>query len=105
MFCYDACEYFMQKYINVKFSNLRDRVAGDFMSFTMGLVDSRVVGVLMGDEKSRFNVATVGVLAFSVEDFFVELNVVVVDSVVESDGDHLGDIPGWQITGNDCAVF
>lgn len=59
----------------------------------------------MGDEERRFNVATVGVLALAVEDFFVELNVVVVDSVIESDGDHLGDVFGWQIARDDSAVF
>lgn len=78
---------------------------GDFVSFTMRLLNSGIVGILMGDEESRLNIATVGILALSIEYFFVELNVVVVDSVVESDGDHLGYISRWQVAGDDRAVF
>lgn len=75
------------------------------MTFTMRLLNSRIVGILVGDEESCLNIATVGVLALSIEYFFVELNVVIVDSVVESDSDHLGYISGWQIAGDDRAVF
>lgn len=78
---------------------------GDFVSFTMRLLNCGIVGILVGDEESRLNIATVRVLALSIEYFFVELNVVVVDSVVKSDGDHLGYISGWEVAGNDCAVF
>lgn len=86
-------------------SNLRDRVDGDFVSFTMRLLNRGIVGILMGDEESRLNIATVRVLALSIKNFFVEFNVIIVDSVVESDSDHLRNISGWQVTGDDRAVF
>ena len=49
-----------------------------------------VVGVLMRDVESSLDVATVGILPLLVEDLGIEVNVVVIDGVVEGDGDHLG---------------
>lgn len=77
----------------------------DLVSFSVGFRNSRVVGVFVGNEVSRPDIATVGVFTFSVKDFFVEFNVVVVDGVIEGDGDHLGDVSGGQVAGNYCAVF
>lgn len=86
-------------------SNLRDGVDGDFVSFTMRFLDSGIIGIFMGDEVSRFNIATVGVFALPIEYFFVEFNVVVVDGIVESDGYHLGYISGWQVARDNRAIF
>lgn len=74
--------------------NLRDRVNRDLVSLSVSFMYGRVVAVLVRDEVSSFDVAAVGVFAFSVKDFFVELDVVVVDGIVEGDGDHLGHVLG-----------
>lgn len=52
-----------------------------------------------------FNVAAVGVLALAVEDFLVQLDVVVVDGVVEGDGDHHGHVLGWKVAGHGGSVL
>lgn len=52
-----------------------------------------------------FDVAAIWIFALSVENFLVQLNIVVVNGIIESDGDHLRNIFVWQITGNGCAVF
>ena len=68
---------------------LRDGVNGDFVSFPVHFLDSRVVGVLVRDEEGGLDFATVRVLAFPVEDLFVQADIVVVDGVIERDRDHL----------------
>lgn len=77
----------------------------DFVSFTMRFLNSGIVGILMGVKESRLNIATVRVFALPIEYILVEFNVIVVDSVVESDCDHLGYISRWQVAGDDRAVF
>lgn len=59
----------------------------------------------MRHKECGFDVATVGVLAFTVEDFFVETDIVVVDSIVESDCDHLGYVCGFEASGNVGTIF
>lgn len=77
----------------------------DLVTLAMGLLDGRVVAVLVRDEVRGFDVAAVGVLALSVEHLLVQLDVVVVDGVVESDGDHHGDVFGGKASGNRGAVL
>lgn len=62
---------------------------GDFVSFSVHFLDSRVVGVLVRDEEGGLDFATVRVLAFPVEDLFIQADIVVVDGVIERDRDHL----------------
>lgn len=52
-----------------------------------------------------FDIAAIRVFTFSIEDLFVQFNVVIVDSIVKSDGDHLWYVSGRQVTGDDRAVF
>lgn len=78
---------------------------GNLVTFPVSLLDGGVVGILVRDEVSGFDIASVRVLAFAVKDLFVEFDVVVVDGIVEGDGDHLRDVLGRQVTGDDCAVF
>jgi hypothetical protein len=59
----------------------------------------------MGHEECGFDVAAVGILALSIEHLLVELNVVVVDGIVEGDGDHLRDVFGGQVAGRGRAVL
>jgi hypothetical protein len=54
----------------------------------------------VGHEECRFDVAAVGILSLSIEHFLVELDVVVVDGIVEGDGDHLWDVFRGQIARN-----
>ena len=43
----------------------------------------------MRNKETGFDVAAVGIFPLLVEDFTVEVNVVIVDGIVEGDGDHL----------------
>jgi len=72
---------------------------GDLVTFPMHLLDCGIVGVLMRHKEGRFDVTTIWILAFAVKDIFIEADVVVVDGVVESDRDHLGNIFEREITG------
>ena len=51
----------------------------------------------MGNEEGGFNVAAIGILALSIEDVFIQADVVVVDCVIESYRNHLRHVFGWQI--------
>ena len=74
------------------------------MTLTMGFLYSRIVGIFVGDKEGGLNVATVGILAV-LEDFLVQFNVVVINGIIESDGNHHGYILGGQITGNSSTIF
>lgn len=78
---------------------------GDFVSFPVRLLNGGVVGVLVRDKERRLDVAAVGVLPLAAEDLLVQFDVVVVDGVVEGDGDHLGHVFGRQVSGYRRAVF
>lgn len=77
----------------------------DLVSLAVSFLHSGVVGVLVGHEVGGLDVATVGVLAFAVEHFFVQFDVVVVDSVVEGNRDHLRHVFGWQVARDCGAIF
>lgn len=66
----------------------------NFVSFAMRFLHSGIIAVFVRDEESCLNVAPIGVLAFSIKDIFVQLNVVVVNGIVESNGDHHRNIFG-----------
>lgn len=83
---------------------VRDRVHGNLVTLARSLLHGGVVGVLVGEEVGGLDVAAVGVLA-TLEDLLVQLNVVVVDGIIERDGDHHGHILGGQIAGNRGAVL
>lgn len=75
--------------------NLRDGVYCDFMTLAVCLLYGGIISIFVGHEERGFDVTAVGVLALSVEDLLVELDVVVVDGVIEGDGDHLGNVFRW----------
>lgn len=85
--------------------NLRNRVDGDFVTFSVRLLNSRVIGVFVGNEVSGLDIASIGIFALAIEYFFVEVDVVVVDGIIESDSDHLRYIPSGQVTGDHRAVL
>lgn len=58
----------------------------------------------MGHEEGAANLAAVGIVAAPVEDFFVQVYVVHVDGSIEGDGDHLGDVGGFQVSGDSGTV-
>lgn len=76
----------------------------DLVSFTVDLLDGRVVAVLVRHKVCGFDVTAIGVLALSVEHLLVEFDVVVVDSIIERHGDHHGDVFGGQATRN-CSTI
>lgn len=51
------------------------------------------------------DVASVRILTLAIEHLLVQKDVVVVDGVVEGDGDHHGDVLGRQIAGHCRAVL
>lgn len=85
--------------------HLRDRVHGNLVSLAVGFRHGRVVGVLVRDEVRRLDVAPVRVLALAVEDLLVQIDVVVVDGIVEGDGDHHWDVLGRQVPGDGGTVL
>ena len=64
-------------------------------------------------KETGFDVAAVGVFPLLIEDFTIEVNVIVVDGIVEGDGDHLRNVlavgagrPDFaQVTGHLGAVL
>lgn len=68
-----------------------DGVDGNLVTLTMHFLDSRVIGVLMGDEEGRLDGTLVRVEAL-VENQLIEIDIFDVNGVVERDSDHLGHI-------------
>ena len=70
------------------------------MTQRMHVLNSRVVGVLVGNKERGLDVASIGILALPVEDLIVQINVVVVDGIVKGNHDHLRNIgtvrPCWS---------
>lgn len=83
------------------------------MAKVVHVLDGGVVAVLVRHEEGGLDVAAVGVLSLLVEDLLVKVDVVVVDGIVEGDGDHLGNVvavgSGWsnsaKTTGNLSSVL
>lgn len=78
---------------------------GDLVSLAVGFLDSGIVAVLVWDEEGGLDVAAVWVLALAIKHFLVEFDVVVVDGIIEGDGDHLRDVLGGQVPGNCGTIF
>lgn len=77
-----------------------DGEGGDLVTATVEVLHGRVVGVSVRHEEGSFNLAAVGILTNSAEDFFVESDVVAVDGSAEGQCDHLRNVAGFQSTGN-----
>lgn len=77
----------------------------DLVPFPVRLLDGRVIGVLVRHKVRRFDIATIRVFAFTIEYFFVEFDIVIIDGVVESDGNHLRNIFSLQVSRNRGTVF
>lgn len=75
------------------------------MAFPVHLLHSRVISVFVRDEEGGLDVATIRILAFSVEDLFVETDIVVVDGIVEGYRNHLRHVLGRKITGDARSIF
>lgn len=75
------------------------------MPLAVRLLNGGIVGVLVRDEERGLDVAAVGVLALPAEHLLVQLDVVVVDGVIEGDGDHLGYVLGRQVAGDGRTVL
>jgi len=75
------------------------------VAFPVGFLHRRVVGVLVRHEERGFDVTSVGVPTFAIENFLVQFDVVVVDGIVKGDRNHLRDFFGWQVVRYSCAVF
>jgi len=78
---------------------------GDLVALAVCLLHSGVVGVLVRHEEGGFDVTAVGVLAISVEDILVQLDVVIVNGIIESDGNHLGNVLRWEVSGDRSSVL
>ena len=77
--------------------NLPDGMHSNLVTSAMKLTNSRIVSVLVGNEERGLNITTVRILTVS-EDMVVQVNIVVVDSVVKSDHDHLRNVLGAQVS-------
>lgn len=72
---------------------------GDLVALSVHFLDRGVVGVLVRDEERRLDIASVRILALTVENILVEADVVVVDGVVEGYRDHLRHVLAREIAG------
>lgn len=66
----------------------------DFMPLAMRFLDGGVIGVFMAYKVGSLDVTAVRIFALAVEHFFIQFNVVIIDRIIESDGDHLGNVLG-----------
>jgi len=57
----------------------------------------------VGNEETGLNVTAIRIDSLLVKDLPVEVNVVVVDGVIEGDGDHLGDVLAVGSSGSNLA--
>ena len=60
-------KYILETRVEQKDRNLRNRVGSDLVTLAVDFLDTRVVGVLVRDEKSGLNVTSVGVFAHAIE--------------------------------------
>lgn len=67
----------------------------DFVSLSVHFLYGGVIGVFVGDKECCLDITAVWIAAFAVEYFLVEANVVVINGIVECDGDHLGHVFVW----------
>lgn len=75
------------------------------MSLSVRFLHGGVVGILVWDEEGGLDVTAVGIFAISVEDVLIQLNVIVVDGIIECDGDHLRDVLCWKISRDSSAIL
>ncbi len=76
----------------------------DLVASTVKLLHGRVVGVLVRNVVGSLERAAVRILPFAVEDLLEQVNVVRVDSTVESDGDHLRNLSGINVARHPGAI-
>lgn len=74
------------------------------MSFPVKILYCGVISVFVVNEERSTNLAAVWVLSVSIEDFFVEIDVVDVDGSVKSNCDHLGNLVGLNLAGDPGSV-
>ena len=89
---------------------MSDGVGSNLVSKSVHILDSGVVGVVMGHEECGFDITTIGISPLLVEDFLVEINISNVDGVIECECDHLWDpgapvILGTQVSGHLSSVL
>lgn len=60
-------KYILETRVEQKDRNLRNRVGSDLVTLAVDFLDTRVVGVLVRDEESGLNVASVRVFAHAIE--------------------------------------
>lgn len=77
----------------------------NLVAFPVHLLHGRVISVLVRDEEGGLDVATIRILAFSVEDLFVETDIVVIDGIVEGYRNHLRHVLARKITGYARSIF
>lgn len=75
------------------------------MSLSVCLLNCRVIGIFVGHEESGFDFTSIGILATSIEHFFVEIDVVVIYGIVKCNCNHHWDILGGKISRNGCSIL
>lgn len=84
---------------------LRNWMNCNFMTFAVCLLNGWIVCVFVWYKVSGFNVTAIWIFTFSIEDFFVKLNVVIIDGIVECNRNHHWHIFWGQSTGNSGSVL
>ena len=73
---------------------MREREDTNLVPSPVQVLNSRVVGVLVGSEESSSNLTSIRIGPLTVEYILVQVDVIYVNGPVEGDGDHLGYV-GW----------
>jgi hypothetical protein len=77
----------------------------NLVSLSVRFLHGGIIGIFVRDEEGGLDVTTVGIFAISVEDVLIQLHVIVVDGVIERDGDHLRDVLCWKISRDRSAIL
>lgn len=77
---------------------------GDLVAFAVQVLNGGIVAVFVRDEERTLDGAAVGILALTIENIFVQINVVYVNRTVERNGNHLRYLLWFDVSRNTGSV-
>lgn len=74
------------------------------MTLAVQILNGRVVGVFVGYEECALDLAAIWILALSIEDLFIQIDVVNINGTVECQCDHLWYLRWFNVAGNSGSI-
>jgi hypothetical protein len=91
--CHDAIHAHHHHYLFANFYFLGiDYLTKSCLSVVVTHLNCRIVGVLVVDKEGSPDLAAIWILSLSIEELFVEVNIVNINSTVECQSDHLWNL-------------